>query len=97
MGKEKIVLLTGASLYYEHMVQLFVDLYATQNHLFPMHRYQAGDSSNRLKEVTTFMRIEHGSRHALSMTVALACAQGPNSLQSQVGLGFSLRSESFFI
>eukprot|EP00983_Pelagomonas_calceolata_P082100 1155815-Pelagomonas_calceolata.AAC.1 len=55
--------------------------------------YQARDPSNRLKKVTTFMRIEHGSRHALSVTVALACAQGPNQLQDQVnniGVGVAM-------
>ncbi|KAF5832422.1 hypothetical protein DUNSADRAFT_11704 [Dunaliella salina] len=46
--------------------------------------YQSGDSNDRSNKVTTIIRIEHGSRHALSMTVALACAQGPSQLQTQV-------------
>eukprot|EP00983_Pelagomonas_calceolata_P010113 328251-Pelagomonas_calceolata.AAC.13 len=49
-----------------------------------MYRYQAQDSRDRSNKVTTFMRMEHGSRHALTMTVALSCAQGPQQLQSQV-------------
>ncbi|KAF5827471.1 hypothetical protein DUNSADRAFT_614 [Dunaliella salina] len=46
--------------------------------------YQAEDSKNRSSRVTTIMRTEHGSRHTLSMNVALACYQGPSQLQLQV-------------
>jgi hypothetical protein len=63
------------------------------SHLGPLlcaQRYEVVDAVGRTTTSNVFVRIEMGAAHALNVTVALGCSQGPESLQRQVCVRFSV-------